>query len=69
MEEEDEYNADQTIIGGKSTDWIVNGIRIREKLTQYQLEKNPPKTRPEYYDVIFFNDNNKDGFLGTLDGT
>lgn len=66
-EEDDEFNADQTIVGGKSTDWIINGIDIRKSLTQYQLEKNPPKTRPEYYDVIFFNDNNKDGFLGTLD--
>ncbi|CAI2189953.1 7033_t:CDS:2, partial [Funneliformis geosporum] len=59
-EDNDEYNADQTIIGGKSTIGL-------ESLTQYQLEKNPPKTRPEYYDVIFFNDNNKDGFLETLD--
>ncbi|CAI2190821.1 9265_t:CDS:2, partial [Funneliformis geosporum] len=66
-EDDEEYNADQTIVGGKSTDWIIDGIRIRESLTQYQLEKNPPKTRPEYYDVIFFNDNNKDGFLETLD--
>ena len=42
------------------------GIRIRERPTEYQLERNPPKTRPEYYDVIFLNDNNKDSFLGTL---
>ena len=55
-EEDDEYNADQTIVGGKSIEWIINGIRIRERLTQYQLEKSPPKTRPEYYDVIFFNE-------------
>nr|CAG8638707.1 13564_t:CDS:2 [Entrophospora candida] len=66
-EEDDEFNADITIIGGKSTDWIVNGIHIRERLTQYQLDKNPSKTKPEYYDVIFFNSNDKDGFLGTLD--
>lgn len=66
-EEDDEYNADQTIVGGKSTDWIVNGIRIRESLTQYQLDENPPKTKPEYYDIIFFNSNYKDGFLSTLD--
>nr|CAG8465896.1 8316_t:CDS:2 [Entrophospora candida] len=66
-EEDDEFNADITIISGKSTDWIVNGIHIRERLTQYQLDKNPSKTKPEYYDVIFFNSNDKDGFLGTLD--
>ncbi|CAG8622165.1 7177_t:CDS:2 [Acaulospora morrowiae] len=66
-EEDGEYNADQTIIGGKGTDWIVNGVRIRESLTQYQLDKNPPKTKSEYYDVIFFNSNDKDGFLSTLD--
>ncbi|CAH1766306.1 13874_t:CDS:10, partial [Entrophospora sp. SA101] len=66
-EEDDEFNADITIIGGKSTDWIVNGIHIRERLTQYQLDKNPSKTKPEYYDVIFFDSNDKDGFLGTLD--
>ncbi|CAG8447334.1 9810_t:CDS:2 [Funneliformis caledonium] len=67
IEEKNEYNADQTIISRKSTDWIINGIRVRENLTQYQLKNNPPKTRLEYYDVIFFNDYNKDGFLGTLD--
>ncbi|CAG8702841.1 7580_t:CDS:2, partial [Funneliformis mosseae] len=66
-EEDDEYNADQTIIGGKSTNWIVNGVRIRESLTQYQLDKNSPKTKSEYYDVIFLNSNDKDGFLSTLD--
>ena len=66
-EDGDMYNADQTIVGGKSTEWIVNGICIRESLTQYQLDKNPPKTKPEYYDIIFLNSNDKDGFLSTLD--
>ncbi|CAB4429422.1 unnamed protein product [Rhizophagus irregularis] len=66
-EEGDEFNADLTIVGGKSTDWIINGINIREKLTNYQLEVNPPKTHPEYYDILFFNINDEDGFLRTLD--
>lgn len=55
------------IVGKKSTDWIVNGIRIRESLTQYQLDENLPKTKPEYYDIIFFNSNYKDDFLSILD--
>ncbi|CAG8825343.1 2065_t:CDS:2, partial [Dentiscutata erythropus] len=55
-----------TVVGGKSAEWIVNGIRIRERLKEYKLKKNLPKTSPEYYDVIFFN-YNKDGFLKTLD--
>ncbi|CAG8615435.1 8335_t:CDS:2 [Ambispora leptoticha] len=66
-EEGDEFNANLTIVGGKSTDWIISGINIREKLTNYQLAVNPPKTHPEYYDIIFFNLNDEDGFLRTLD--
>ncbi|CAH1768430.1 6566_t:CDS:2, partial [Entrophospora sp. SA101] len=66
-EEDDEFNADLTIVGGKSIDWIISGINIREKLAKYQLDVNPPKTNPEYYDIIFFNLNDEDGFLGTLD--
>jgi len=31
QDSDDEYNADQTIIGGKSVDWIVNGIFALEK--------------------------------------
>ncbi|CAG8612790.1 8111_t:CDS:2, partial [Diversispora eburnea] len=63
---DEEFDANLTVVGGKSAEWIVNSIRIRERLKEYQLEKNPPKTSPEYYDVIFFN-SNKDGFLKTLD--
>ncbi|CAG8706937.1 10360_t:CDS:2 [Funneliformis caledonium] len=37
-EEDDGFDADLTIVGGKSTDWIISGINIREKLTNYQLE-------------------------------
>lgn len=66
-EEDDEFNADLTIVGGKSIDWIIGGINIREKLTKYQLDVNPSKTHPEYYDIIFFNSNDEDGFLETLD--
>ncbi|CAG8724969.1 1116_t:CDS:10, partial [Funneliformis caledonium] len=66
-EEDDEFNADLTIVGGKSIDWIISGINIREKLTKYQLDVNLFKTHPEYYDIIFFNLNDEDGFLGTLD--
>ncbi|CAG8492406.1 13779_t:CDS:2 [Acaulospora colombiana] len=66
-EEGDEFNAYLTIVGGKSADWIINGNNIREKLTNYQLEANPPKTHPEYYDIIFFNLNDEGGFLSTLD--
>ncbi|CAG8480808.1 12853_t:CDS:2 [Ambispora gerdemannii] len=62
-EADEEYNANQTVIGGKNIDWI----RIRDRLTRYQLKKNPPKTKPEYYDVLFFNINDKNGFLGTLE--
>lgn len=68
-EEEDsgeEYSADKTIIGGRNTTWVVDGINIRQKLTRYQEEKNLTKSKPEYYDVIFFNNKNRDGFLGTL---
>lgn len=68
-EEEDsgeEYNADKTIVGGRNTTWVVDGINIRQKLTIYQEEKNLTKSKPEYYDVIFFNNKNQDGFLGTL---
>jgi hypothetical protein len=36
-EDDNKYNADQTIIGEKSTNRIVNGICIKENLTQYQL--------------------------------
>ncbi|CAG8695477.1 15027_t:CDS:2, partial [Dentiscutata heterogama] len=64
--DEEEYDAKRTIIGGKSTSWIVNGINIRQRLTEYQ-ETGLPKTRPEYYDVILFTDKNQDGFLGTLE--
>ncbi|KAF0477679.1 hypothetical protein F8M41_024237 [Gigaspora margarita] len=65
-EDGEEYDADLTIVGGKSVEWIVNGIHIRERFKEYQLKENLPKTRPEYYDIIFFN-SNKDGFLETLD--
>ncbi|CAG8711235.1 16687_t:CDS:2, partial [Acaulospora colombiana] len=69
-EDDEEFDANLTIVGGKSTEWIVNGIKIRERLKEYQLKKNLPKTRPEYYDIIFFNSNsNKDGFLESLDET
>ncbi|CAG8720464.1 13083_t:CDS:2, partial [Acaulospora morrowiae] len=64
--DEEEYDAELTIVGGKSTSWVVNGINIRQKLTGYQ-ETGLPKTRPEYYDVILFTDKNQDGFLGTLE--
>jgi len=47
-EDDEEYNVNQTIIGGKSTDWIVNGIHIREHLTEYQLGRTPQRTRPDY---------------------
>ncbi|CAG8626668.1 9673_t:CDS:10 [Paraglomus brasilianum] len=33
----------------------------------YNTLQNPPKTHPEYYDIIFFNLNDEDGFLRTLD--
>ncbi|CAG8667005.1 30592_t:CDS:2, partial [Gigaspora margarita] len=65
-EDGEEYDADLTIVGGKSVEWIVNGIQIRERFKEYQLKENLSKTRPEYYDIIFFN-SNKDGFLETLD--
>ncbi|CAG8722106.1 4627_t:CDS:2, partial [Acaulospora morrowiae] len=65
-EDDEEFDADLTIVGGKITEWIVNGIKIGERLKEYQLKKNLPKTRPEYYDIVFFN-SNKDGFLETLD--
>jgi hypothetical protein len=64
---EEEYNAEQTIVGGGNASWIVNGHDIRKKLTEYQLERNLPKTKPEYYDVIFFNAKDKNGFLETLE--
>jgi hypothetical protein len=66
-EEDDEFNANLTVVGGKSVDWIINGINIREILTKYQLDVNPSKANPEYYDIIFFNLNDEEGFLGTLD--
>ncbi|RIB30533.1 hypothetical protein C2G38_2053599 [Gigaspora rosea] len=66
-EDREDYDADLTIVGGKSVEWIVNGIQIRERLKEYQLKENLSKTRPEYYDIIFFNSNKKDGFLETLD--
>ncbi|CAG8539578.1 11196_t:CDS:2 [Diversispora eburnea] len=55
-----------TVVGRKSAEWIVNNIRIRERLKEYQLEKNPFKMNSEYYDVIFFN-SKKERFLRTLD--
>ncbi|CAG8505417.1 7996_t:CDS:2 [Paraglomus occultum] len=64
---EEEYNADQTIIGGGNVSWIVNGLDIRKKLTEYQLERNLPKSKPEYYDVIFFHAKDKNSFLETLE--
>ncbi|CAG8663412.1 6576_t:CDS:2, partial [Funneliformis mosseae] len=63
---EEEYDAEQTIVCGKSISWLVGGINIRDKLTEYQ-ETGLPKTRPEYYDVILFTDKNQDTFLGTLE--
>lgn len=62
----EERGAEQTIVGGKNTSWTVNGINIRQKLTEYQ-ETGLLKTRPEYYDVILSTDKNEDGFLGTLE--
>jgi hypothetical protein len=62
---EEEYNADKTIIGGGNVSWVVDDLNIRQKLTEYQ-KKKPPKTKPEYYDVIFFNAIDKNGFLETL---
>ncbi|RIB20825.1 hypothetical protein C2G38_2178333 [Gigaspora rosea] len=59
-------DAERSIVGGKSTSWVVNGINIRQRLTEYQ-ETGLPKTRPVYYDVIMFTDKNQDGFLGTLE--
>ncbi|CAG8641433.1 17049_t:CDS:2 [Acaulospora morrowiae] len=64
---DDEYEADQTIIGGRNVSWIVNGLDIRKKLTEYQMERNLLKTKPEYYDVIFFNAKDKNSFLETLE--
>jgi len=63
----EEFNADQTITGGRSVSWFVDGIDIRKKFTEYQLETKLPKTKPEYYDVIFFNAIDKNGFLQTLE--
>ncbi|CAG8596669.1 14412_t:CDS:2 [Funneliformis mosseae] len=63
----EEFNADQTITGGKNVSWVVDGIDIREKFTEYQLETKLPKTKPEYYDVIFFNAIDKNCFLETLE--
>ncbi|CAH1767888.1 15078_t:CDS:2, partial [Entrophospora sp. SA101] len=62
----EEYDAVETIVGGKNSAWIVNGIDIRERLTQYQLEQKPPKTKPERYDIIFFGNKESDGFLKML---
>ncbi|GBB96164.1 hypothetical protein RclHR1_00270010 [Rhizophagus clarus] len=63
----EEFNADQTITGGKNVSWVVDGIDIRKKFTEYQLETKLPKTKPEYYDVIFFNAIDKNCFLETLE--
>ncbi|CAI2196804.1 17600_t:CDS:2, partial [Funneliformis geosporum] len=63
----EEFNADQTITGGKNVVWFVDGIDIRKKFTEYQLGTKLPKTKPEYYDVIFFNAIDKNGFLETLE--
>ena len=64
--DKEEYGAERTIVGGKSTSWVVNGINIRQRLTEYQ-RTGLQKTRPEYYDVILFTDKNQDGFLETLE--
>ncbi|CAG8445341.1 1117_t:CDS:2 [Funneliformis mosseae] len=66
-EEDNEFDADLTIISRKSTDWIISRINIREKLTNYQFEVNSPKTHPKYYDINFFNLNDGDSFLRILD--
>ncbi|CAI2178435.1 16937_t:CDS:2 [Funneliformis geosporum] len=63
---EEEYDAEQIIVCGKSISWLVDGINIRDKLTEYQ-EIGLPKMRPEYYDVILFTDKNQDMFLGALE--
>ncbi|CAI2184825.1 10933_t:CDS:10, partial [Funneliformis geosporum] len=44
---EEEYNADETIIEIGNVSWIVNRHDIRKKLTEYQLERNPPKSKPD----------------------
>ncbi|CAG8507320.1 12584_t:CDS:1, partial [Acaulospora morrowiae] len=44
-EDDEEFDAYLMIVG-KSTEWIVNGIKIRECLKEYQLKKNLPKMRP-----------------------
>ncbi|CAG8498363.1 6748_t:CDS:2, partial [Acaulospora colombiana] len=66
LEEENISEEEQTIIGGKSTTWVVNGTNIRHRLTQYQ-KTGLPKTSPEYYDVILFTKKSQDGFLKTLE--
>ncbi|CAB4444724.1 unnamed protein product [Rhizophagus irregularis] len=62
--DDEEFDAIQTIVGGASNAWVVDGINIRQRLSKYQ-ETGIPKTRPEYFDVIFFNSRN--GFLKTLE--
>ncbi|CAG8746246.1 8964_t:CDS:2, partial [Gigaspora margarita] len=64
---EEEYNANQTIIGGQVASWIVNGLDIRKKFTEYQLKTKLTKTKSEYYDVIFFNAIDDNSFLETLE--
>jgi len=64
-DDDEEFDADLTVIGGTSSEWIVNGIRIRERLTAFQ-STILPRTKPEYYDILFFN-SHIDGFLQTLD--
>ncbi|CAG8477864.1 34077_t:CDS:2, partial [Racocetra persica] len=61
-----EFNTSLTIVDRKNTEWIVNGINIRECLKEYQLKNNLSKMCLEYYDIIFFNFTNE-GFLKTLD--
>ncbi|CAG8742693.1 24309_t:CDS:2, partial [Dentiscutata erythropus] len=59
-------DVERTIVGGKSTSWVVNGISICQRLTEYQ-ETGFPKTKPEYYDTILFTNKNQNGFLETLE--
>ncbi|CAG8711368.1 16730_t:CDS:2, partial [Funneliformis caledonium] len=63
----EDYSADQTITGGKNISWVVDGLDIRKKFTEYQLETKLPRTKPEYYDVIFFDALDKSCFLETLE--
>ncbi|RIA88162.1 hypothetical protein C1645_775670 [Glomus cerebriforme] len=68
-EEEDdteEFNVDQTITGGKNVFWIVDGIDIQKKFTEYQLETKLLKTKPKYYDKEKETSNNIENKINSL---